>query len=227
MEIDKYIEKVSQSYTERTKLRASVQIIPYVGGALDTLISQRAAEIQEERLSSFLSELCTRLSKLEHAKNIEPSGELYDFMCVSFEGVTRTRSREKHLYFASLIKNQVELCSPWEEAETANRLLVDLQEIHLRILKFSISLKEHGKPFVGRKVFSLTDRFPDEEHLDTIPKLAQAFPEYSNHVLQMACSELVAKFLLHDTGIGGLGLRSNEFYAPTDTARWFLKWISA
>ena len=226
MEIKKALEKASSAYGEKTALRASIQVIPYVGGALDTLFSGKGAKIQQQRVEVFLSELDERLRKLEDLTDLEPTEELLDLFINALDGVVKTRSSVKQKYFASVVSNQVSSAGNWEEAETATRLLKDLEEIHIRVLTLSMSAPICDSPFDGLQVVTISSDPHGDSNQQRPTSLTQAFPEYSVGALRMVCSELVSKSLLYDEGVGRMDTKAMEYFVATDLAKWFINWIS-
>jgi hypothetical protein len=57
--------------------------------------------------------------------------------------------------------------------------------------------------------------------------LSEALPQYSDAVLHMACSELMAKGLLRDEGIGRWDAEAMQFVGPTALAGWLQEWVAA
>ena len=226
VEIKKALEKASSAYGEKTSLRASIQVIPYVGSALDTLFSGKGAKIQQQRVEVFLAELDERLRKLEGFTDLEPTGELLDLFTNVLDGVVKTRSSVKQKYFASVVSNRVSSSGNWEEAETAARLLKDLEEMHIRVLTFSMSAPVSNSPFDGLRVVTISDNPHGDVGQQRPTSLVQAFPEYSVGALRMVCSELVSKSLLYDEGVGRMDTKAMEYFVATDLAKWFISWIT-
>ncbi len=215
----------ADKYADRFGLRALIQIIPYVGGALDALVGGYGAKIQQERLRHFLGELKARLEGVEGLAKQDPSEELFDLMVNSFDAVIRTRSERKRAHFASIVVNQVREEKPWEEADAAVRLLADLSELHVEILKEAARSPVCGPPFEGLRVVSLSSNAPGEEGHTRPRVLGTVFPNCSAALLRMVCAELVARGLLQDEGIGRYDTAAMQYFVPTELADWFLGWI--
>jgi len=225
MEVKKTVEKASSSYLDNSNARALVQLIPYVGGSLDTLMSGSGTEIQKRRFESFLAETNSRLSRLEGEFDSSDNEELFDLFINMLDGVVKTRSKEKREYYSAILCNQLTVKDSWEEAEIATRILKEIDVIHIQVLKYSAGLHVVDNSFNCEKVFSLNDRFQNEVGLNAIPYIGHEFPEYTPAVLRMVCSELVAKSLLHDVGLGGAAIGAMDFCSPTDMANWFIDWV--
>ncbi len=64
---DKISEKLGEAlevYSEKTKLRAILCAIPYIGSSLDVLLSARGQEIFHDRLLSLLEQLQEDMSSV-------------------------------------------------------------------------------------------------------------------------------------------------------------------
>lgn len=247
------IQTASEKYVEQTSLRALIQVIPYVGGSLDTLLSGEGTKIQKQRMESFLRELELRMSSVESTHQIQPTAELFDLMMNSFDGVLRTRSEKKRRRFASLIANQVSMTRDWEDADAALRLIGTLTDLHIEILivaknaqKCTIS-ELHGLQVValfepyheamkdgnyGHQSF----RYKAEKDLgygcgtvktdDIEPTdLLSSLPQYSFNTIRMACSELVGYSLLYDIGLGKKSMPLT-YLEKTTLVDWLFSWIS-
>lgn len=218
------LTKASERYSDATKLRATIQLIPYVGGSLDTLLAGKGAEIQRQRVENFLRELNLRLTKIEGLANMESEEAFFDFMLQVFDGVVRAKTTAKITRFASLVTNQVIERRPWEDTDTAVRLLSELSDIHIEVLIAVLAAPSYGAPFEDLKVTTLIEPQSGNEKAKAAP-LAIQLPQYSEMALRMACSELVSKGLLHDEGIGRWGTKAMQYFITTDLAEWFLGWI--
>ncbi len=218
--------KAGEKYRDRTSLRAAVQAIPYVGGPIDTLLSGHAGKIQEERFRSFMDDLDTRLRRLEGLGEVEGDERFFDFMLNVFDGVLRARSEEKRARFAQIVANQVQGGRDWEDADTAVRLLGDLSDIHAAILREASNAPLCGLPFENMRVISLAAQEIEPAAGNRPVMLFDALSDYSPLALKMACSELTARGLLHDEGIGRWSLGALQYLVPTELTSWFLKHLS-
>jgi len=62
-------------------------------------------------------------------------------------------------------------------------------------------------------------------HAEKPTELKQYFPSLSHSVLQMICSELVSKGLLHDKGVSYTDREAMELFVATDLAKWLMDWV--
>lgn len=219
--------KAGEKYRDRTSLRAAVQAIPYVGGPIDTLLSGHAGKIQEERFRSFMDDLDTRLRRLEGLAKVEGDEQFFDFMLNVFDSVLKARSEEKRARFAQIVTNQVKGDRDWEDADTAVRLLGDLSDIHVAVLRETLNAPLCGPPFENMRVISLAAQELEPETGNRPVMLVDALSGYSPLALRMTCSELTARGLLHDEGVGRWDLGTLQYLVPTELTSWFLKHLSS
>jgi hypothetical protein len=219
------IAKARGWYADSIGLRATIQAIPYIGSPLDTLFAGRAAQIHLKRVEEFVHELDQRLRGMERvAVNLDDDA-FADLMLTAFERVARTRSEHKRSRFARIITKQVGEGAKWEEAESAVRLLGDLEDVHLEVLGLALAAPALAKGFEGLRVISIAaSPFRDDNGNGPVA-LSDALPHYGTAALRMACAELMAKGLLHDEGIGRWDLGAMQYFVPTDLSDWFAAWI--
>lgn len=224
------LQKFSKKYGDITALRALMQAIPYVGGSLDTLLSDSGQKIKWRRVEDFLQKLNERISRLEkepEITNLAENENAYDLLSYGLEQAVKTRHEEKRQYFAAVISNQIGKNKDWGEAETALRLVAELSELHVHILKAAINTPECGKPFAGLKVIC-TNSKDAERHSKEVPPndISKMFTDVSESILKLHISELIAKGLLKDEGIGRYDTAGMIYFIPTEMASWLLRWIS-
>jgi len=199
---------------------------------LDTMLAGLGAKYQYQRLEGFISDLQDKFKKLEQINNIsntEPSEELFDLMMQVFDEVIKSRSEEKRERFANLVANQVVRESNWEEAETACRLLADLTEIHIQVLDIALKVEPCDDPYKGERVLTLYNhkKLAQRKDAGKVPtNLSEYLPSLSSAATEMICSELMARGLLRDIGVGGFGGGTfMGYFAATEMAQWLMDWI--
>lgn len=221
--------QVSAKYADAFPLRAAIQGIPFVGGSVDTLMAGLGAKWQYRRLEDFLQKLhdrLGRLEKLDDLKVIEPSEPLYDFVMRVFDQVIRSRSEAKRVRFAAIVANQIQDPREWDEAEAAARLLGELSDFHIDVLAKTIAVPPTGGVFGDLRVVRLPGRVRSGETITNTPDL-QELTNLPLSSLRLVCSELVARGLLHDEGIGRMDVGGMEYFIATQLAKDFLRWIGA
>lgn len=218
------IDKAAEKYLEHDVFRAGVQLIPYIGGPIDTILSGRASRIQMERLEQFVLDLRSRLEAVEVIHADVNGDEFTDFMLGVLEKVWRARTVEKRRYFADVVTRQVIDGHSWDDADMAIRLVAELESIHIEILLAVTSAQRA----VGESTVVALDTEPEGS---VIGAFAQSLTvmlagRYSNVALRLACAELTARGLLQDDGIGRWDARAMTYFLPTDLADWFGSWLA-
>lgn len=231
MSEEKSLQKFSEKYGDVTALRAIVQAIPYVGGSIDTLLSDSGQKIKWRRVEDFLQKLEGRLSKLEKEPaitNLAENESAYDLLAFGLEQAMKTRSEEKRDYFANVISNQIKQTKEWDDAETALRLVSELSALHIQILKLAINAPECGEPFAKKRVICVSPTDAKRIESKGVPPtdISRNLTGVPESVLKFHCSELIARGLLKDEGIGRMGMGNMTHFIPTDMAFWLFDWIS-
>ena len=219
------ITRLSSRYADAFPLRSVIQAIPILGGSLDTMLAGLGARWQYDRLVDFVSAVDTRLRGVEcyeSVPEIEPSEPLYDFVMKVFDHVVRSRSARKREAFAAIVATQVIEQKPWDEAEAATRLLADLSDLDVTVLTTAASAPICEAPFNGLRVVTLSAKALGGG-VTVLRSVVSGAPE---HLLRLACSELVARGLLHDEGSGRLSVGAMEYFVVTELGHWFLAWLS-
>jgi hypothetical protein len=219
------IAKAREAYSEHYGLRAAVQLVPYIGGSLDTLLAGGAARLQIARVEGFLGELSARLKMVEGVSVSFNDEGFSDLMLTTLDNVARTRSAEKRARFAAIISHQVVEARPWEDAENAVRLLAELEDIHIEVLNTALRAPVLDGAFEGLRVVCLPRVRGDDSHEAAPLLLTEALPHYSEPVLTMTCAELLARGLFRDEGVGRYDSMAMRYFVATDLAHWFNKWL--
>ena len=218
------IQKAAEKYSETTSLRAAVQLIPYIGGTLDILIGGGGQKIQQRRIEHFISELDVRLKEIETSSN--PSDEeLFDITLLALEQTVRTRSENKRARFAQIIAKQISTGGKFDAAETAIRLVGELDDIHIEILNAAFLAPLQPAPFDYLRVVTIAPSPLRTASGESPPQLRAIFPDLSDEMLRLICSELVAKGLLKDEGIGRWGTKGMEYFTTTTLTHWLFSWL--
>lgn len=215
------IQKISEQYSDITVIRALIQAIPYVGGSLDTLLSDSGQKFKMQRIESLIADINVRLSDLRIDPvlvSIEQKEEMYDMLLFSFEECARTRSELKRKNFSRIITNQIIRPIDWDKAETILRLLALLNETHINILKQAIETPICEAPFDNLRVVCLEES-SKMKHIGISPSsLIIENPNIDSQILKFHCSELISMGLLRDEGIGRLGTTQLTYFVATPMA---------
>jgi len=207
-------------------LRAALQIVPHVGGAVEVLFGEFAERLHEKRLRRFFLLLEEKWQEEKLPHSLPPSEELYDLMRVVVRGVVETRHEEKVMRFARIVAKAVGL-SEWSKGKESARLLRDLDLIHIGILvALSKGARSAGEAFGGLPVLFLPCDL-EQKSKHRVPELGSVLPgDYPLSSVRIAVAELISRGLAVDAGIGVYGgVPSMSHISLTDAGREFLSWL--
>lgn len=134
-EIQNKLVKLSKVYADQTLIRSLINIIPYVGGSIDLLLSSSGQNYVIRRIEYLISELNEQIGKLDETKinrDFLETEEGFDLIIKAFNSASRTRQNEKLKLYAKIIKSAITEGKEFEEDEP---------EIYLRIIE-ELSIKE-------------------------------------------------------------------------------------
>jgi hypothetical protein len=220
------IQQAGEKYSEITALRAAVQLIPFIGGSLDTLVGGEGQKIQQRRIAHFIDELDRRLKSVETPKRALANEDLFDLMVGSFEQVAKARSEEKRARFAQIVANEVVHAKRLEDAITAIRLIAELDDLHIHVL--DIAVQAQLRPSTSNKLLAISIANTNfiAPIIDSNLVLVKVFPDIPEYMLRLVCSELISKGLLSDEGAGQrIGAGNMEYFAATNLAAWLFTWL--
>lgn len=104
------VNDLSESYSEHFLLRAGVNLIPCIGGALDIFVAGRGEKIAKKRIENFIEELKIELKDFNEKKLDKEYLEsecFFDLIINTFKKVVINRTKEKTKLFAKIIKNSI------------------------------------------------------------------------------------------------------------------------
>lgn len=110
IKINNNLEKAAEKYANKTLLRAAINVVPYVGGAIDVLISSKASKISEKRILDFINSLSDNLTLVDENKidkKYLDSDDFFDLIINCFERSSKTRSKLKKDYYAKILTKQI------------------------------------------------------------------------------------------------------------------------
>lgn len=214
------LTKASILYGDQTSIRAAVVALPFIGGSLDLILSQKGEKFVQQRMEILISEINFRLNRVEKCTiNPEDEESIYDLFQSVCEKVIRTKSEDKIKHFARLFSDCVSGEKGWDETEAAARLISEFSDTHIIILKIFANIKSSEiDGFTGLKVIPLFDN----SVIKDVEPLIESLNYLSEAALKMYCSELVSRALLHDEGATRWGNHSLKILAPTPLADWLL-----
>lgn len=106
-----------KKYSEKPAIRALIQLIPYVGGSLDTLLYEKGNKWRTERLEYLLNDFSEKIETLINKnRDLEDeihqkmgTEEFYDIILTCVKNSIETRHKEKIQKFSNIMLNY---CSP-------------------------------------------------------------------------------------------------------------------
>lgn len=210
--------RASLLYNKSSTLKSLTLLIPLLGSAIDFLVGGSGNKYEQRRIDYFLQELTKKLKALEEI-NINCSDEevIYDTFISTLDRVKQTRSNEKIQFFANIIADSLSQSTQWEEAEALSKLINELTEHHVNILKEALN----SEPEHGRKAIYFNEVITDSDKNSKYPTLNYL----TKPALYLYFSELISRGLLYDRGVGGLSSGSLDKLEPTELAEWFISKI--
>ncbi len=215
------VQKASYMYANNQKstvIRAAVQLLPGVGGALDMLMSGEAAKYQQERFDKQLESLNQRLNRIENITEHPLTDELYDLFIRIFETTVKTRSNQKRQYFSEMLAGVITKEKTWDEAEQYIRLISDLDDIHINILNLASSATSTGRAIGNTESWiSISTTKARGAGMKSPIVLQSKLNDCSVESLTLACSELASRGLLNDVGV----IASSTTYGSYDPFNYY------
>lgn len=104
------VAKIIESYSGNKKLRAAINLIPYVGGALDVLISSNIQDKTLERLEKLFGGLKINLEAIKDSQiELEylESEEFYDLLLKAMNASVKTRLDDKIKVYSEILKSAI------------------------------------------------------------------------------------------------------------------------
>jgi hypothetical protein len=152
-------EKLIEKYPDNYKLRALINLIPNIGGALDVLLTEKGNNWREQRLVEFLSNIESRIENLESnitekaINDLSNSEETYDLLIQSFNSVIRTRHSDKISFYANILVNHI--ISSENQRYSSELLISILDNLTMDEIKYLSALHNSINGFVTHKIFGL------------------------------------------------------------------------
>ena len=129
---DLYIE-----ISENPLIRATIQSIPNLGSALDTLLFHKAQKIKEQRLQELLTTLKNSMSKLDGSKidkdYIQSEEFLFIVEQIFIKYVQESHTQKREYYRNILVNSSTKTFSGYHKEVLLN-IMSNLSEFHLTLL---------------------------------------------------------------------------------------------
>jgi hypothetical protein len=224
---DYSIEFVSNSVS------VTLQLIPYVGGALNQMTFGYLSSLQMKRIENYLVKLSEYLQSsemqkkvLDQVSNYLSSDDGKEFFYLNLEKVAKTRSEEKLKLFRNMLLNQSSEYKTFS-LDTAEEFLNILESIRfesIQVLEFLANYKEANPQ--KRNIIdggSVTEDIEDKKS-DYIGQLKIEF-DFSKDELNYFHQQLITNGLVVDNSIGFVGGNPLEKFRITKMGELFLDYI--
>lgn len=202
--IESALATASKKYSDQILIRALVNMVPYIGGYIDLLITNQHENVVKKRIEELINNLKLKVEQLEESqidKNFLTSDLAHDLFFVSFEKTSRIRDRERIKGIAELLVRTIR-----------NDIKVDISPIDAITILGELSENES---FFLAKVYELyttrTDLLEGSEN--------SLFTEES--ILQIIPTNLHIEASVNLRRLEGKGLISSlfEYYKLTQYAK--------
>ena len=100
------ISSATERYAGSASLRTAVQLIPYIGGPLDTLLEGKGSEIRMRRLEAFVSDVSNRLAQVTAVQCCDET-ELFDLMFDAMNKASQARLDIKRTMYANIVTRHI------------------------------------------------------------------------------------------------------------------------
>ena len=144
--IGKALTKASEIYSSNSFVRAAITAIPYVGGSIDILLSNRAQSIFQKRIMFFIFSLAKELETLkvdEVNKEYFESDEGIDLLLKAFDAAIKTRNEEKLALYSKILRGASETKN--KETNMGESFLTVLTELSIEEIQLAKILYEMQK----------------------------------------------------------------------------------
>lgn len=228
------IQKAVTSYEGNVPLRSLMQLIPTIGGPLDSLLAWKGAQLREQRLNDFIEETTRTLAALDSAAvqytDFE-SEEGADFLMLALQVAVKHRSKRRIAALADVIAKKVMNFGDWNEAEEALLAVDDLHDFELMLIHRSGEFKLTQGTFAGTSTFHVGDQVihfgTRVVYENSEPKtLTTEFPDAEPLQLRLAVNRLQRLGYVRDEGVNRWSKEPGTHLGFTSQADWLRRWIS-
>lgn len=143
---DKLVQ-ASKVYGDQILVRAGINVIPFVGGSLDILLSSSGQNFVIKRIETFINELNEQVSQLTNDKinkDFLTTEQGFDLIVKAFSSASRTRQQEKLKMYARIVRGTLTEGKDFaeDEPEMFLRIIEELTVKEFRVARCLYKLKE-------------------------------------------------------------------------------------
>lgn len=213
---------------------ATLQLIPYIGGALNQMTFGYLSSLQMKRIENYLVKLSEYLQSGAMQKEVLNQVGDYlnsevgkEFFYLNLEKVAKTRNEEKLKLFRNMLLNQSSGYKTFS-LDTAEEFLNILESIRfesIQVLEFLARYKEANPQ--KRNIIdggSVTESIEDDKETDYLSQLKVKFG-FSSDELNYFHQQLITNGLVVDDSMGFVGGKPLEKLSITKMGELFLEYI--
>ncbi|XHR28227.1 MAG: hypothetical protein ACFUZC_20150 [Chthoniobacteraceae bacterium] len=185
-------EHILASYEGNRVLRSLFQLIPYVGGALDVILTKTLDQIREERARAFFDELAE--GKVVLNEDLLKSEDFLHAYFSTVKYALNSQRREKIRMFAHLLESSLMPDGPQSTDEYEDFLKI-LDELSYRELTALVTLDEYSSRFPKNELNELqwTETFWDafaHQLTETNGIPSNEITDFMNRISRTGCYEI-------------------------------------
>lgn len=204
--------------------KALINLIPFAGGPLGSIIGDYQSYRKEKKLNEFLDSIVVKLQQHEDAiSQLAPEYILNDDFFDVFENTLRKiiyeRQGEKRIAYSNILANSIINEADYNDTELYHHLIDVLTPLHIRVLR----------------EFCLHTKTPDvkfEVFINHVMSAVKAMADFDEDIFDEVIGDLESRNLLHpflstyetQNGSGGLAYVTDNFV--TTKGCKFLSYIS-
>lgn len=127
------LTELSKKYSSNPILRSIISIIPYAGGSLDILLSEKWNSYYQRRVEQMFSQLSEDLKNLESKVDEEylSSEEFFDIIYKILNEALKTRLDDKRKIYSKIIRDSISVQKETMETESILEIVSNLYEMDL------------------------------------------------------------------------------------------------
>lgn len=132
------LSNITKHYEDNAIARVIVNAIPYIGGSVDVLLTQRWSRIRQQRIDDLLEKISVELSEIKETavtKETLESEEFYDLVFQIASNAISSRCGETRVGYARVIKTALNKEETFTNLEDIVRQIAGLTEKDLLYLK--------------------------------------------------------------------------------------------
>jgi len=143
---------ITKHYEDNTIARVIVNAIPYIGGSVDILLTQRWTSIRQQRINDLLEKISLELSEIKETaitKEMLESEEFYDLVFQIASNAISSRCNETRVGYARVIKSALSQEETITSLEDIVRQISGLMQKDILYLKTIKAMFDEGDSVSG------------------------------------------------------------------------------